>query len=184
MVENLLDSIRNESRPLTDSSFEMKSFKRPVSALATYYFLKSLLTGPLFPIVWLFRMFKYWTLAYEFDDEGISMKWGVLWRNEIHLTYRRIQDIHLTRNVLQRWMNLANVSVQTAGASAAPEMVIEGAPDPGALRDALYARMRGSGEDSSGEEKTSETHDQPEVHDQSEVIELLLEIRDLLRERS
>jgi hypothetical protein len=63
-------------------------------------------------------------------------------------------------------------------------MVIEGAPDPGALRDALYARMRGSGEVLSGDEKTTGTHEQSEVHDQSEVIELLLEIRDLLRERS
>lgn len=154
------------------------SFTRPVARLAGYYFLISLLLGPLFPIVWLIRMFKYWTLEYHFDEEGIAMKWGVLWRREIHLTYRRIQDIHLTRNVLQRWMKLANVSVQTAGASAAPEMVIEGAPDPEALRDALYSRMRGSGEYSSVEEKA------PEKSGESDVIELLLEIRDLLRERS
>ena len=75
-------------------------------------------------------------------------------------------------------MNLANVSVQTAGASSAPEMVIEGAPDPEALRDGLYSRMRGSGEDAGNEQEASETGDE------SAVVDLLVEIRDLLRERS
>ena len=168
---------------MSEGGFDIQSFRRPVSSLATYYFFKSLLTGPLFPIFWLFKMFKYWTLAYDFDDQGISMKWGVLWRREIHLTYRRIQDIHLTRNVLQRWMKLANVSVQTAGASAAPEMMIEGAPDPEALRDALYTRMRGSGEEAGSLPDVS-SKDPAEVHAESEVIDLLLEIRDLLRARS
>ncbi len=126
-----------------EQKFDLHGFKRPVGALATYYFIISLAALPLFPIVWLFRMFKFWTLEYDFDDEGISMKWGVLWRREILLTYPRIQDIHLTRGIVQRWMGLANVSIQTAGGSAAPEMVIEGAPDPEGLRDALYLRMRG-----------------------------------------
>ena len=156
-------------------------FTRPVSALATYYLLSSLFYLPVFPIVWLFRMFKYWTLEYTFDEEGISMKWGVMWRREIHLTYRRIQDIHLTRNVLQRWMRLANVSVQTAGGSSGPEMVIEGAPEPEALRDALYARMRGSNDDvdHSGPGRSGvEQEGDPE-----RVIDLLVEIRDLLKAR-
>lgn len=162
-----------------DDPADIRSFTRPVSALATYYFLISLLAGPLLPVFWLIRMCKYWTLAYAFDDEGVSMKWGVLWRREIHLTYRRIQDIHLTRNVLQRWMKLANVSIQTAGGSSAPEMVIEGAPDPEFLRDALYARMRGA----SGDAEGHETPEDEAVTDEAQVIELLQEIRDLIRER-
>ena len=158
-------------------------FERPVSTLATYYFLVSLLTFVAFPIVWLVHMCKYWTLRYTFDDEGVSMKWGVLWRREIHLTYRRIQDIHLTRNVLQRWMGLANVSVQTAGASAAPEMVIEGAPDPEGLRDALYARMRGASPVSSGTAVERRGGGQEGNAAASEAVALLAEIRDLLKER-
>ena len=111
------------------------------------------------------------------------MKWGVLWRREIHLTYRRIQDIHLTRNVLQRWMSLANVSVQTAGGSSGPEMVIEGAADPEALRDALYSRMRGSGEHVAEAEEPTGSDEAAEA-EESAVIELLLEIRDLLKARN
>lgn len=39
------------------------------------------------------------------------MSWGILFPREVHLTYRRIQDIHLTRNVLQRWMRLDTVGI-------------------------------------------------------------------------
>ena len=165
--------------PTTDErKFDLHGFKRPVGSLATYYFIISLAAVPLFPIVWLFRMFKFWTLEYDFDDEGISMKWGVLWRREILLTYPRIQDIHLTRGIVQRWMGLANVSIQTAGGSAAPEMVIEGAPDPEGLRDALYLRMRGVTQPSSQEalERSQSDSDQ--------ALTLLTEIRDLLRDRA
>ena len=28
--------------------------------------------------------------------------WGLLFRHEVYLTYRRIQDIHVTRNIVER----------------------------------------------------------------------------------
>lgn len=161
-----------------DQKFDLHGFKRPVGALATYYLIISLAALPLFPIVWLFRMFKYWTLEYDFDDEGLSMKWGVLWRREILLTYPRIQDIHLTRGLMQRWMGLANVSIQTAGGSATPEMVIEGAADPEGLRDALYLRMRGVRQSSTKESLDASRSDSDQA------LALLSEIRDLLRDRA
>tara|TARA_B100001121_G_C18604110_1_gene580951 strand:- start:228 stop:734 length:507 start_codon:yes stop_codon:yes gene_type:complete len=164
--------------PDNTRDFDLHAFKRPVGALATYYLISSLAFLPVFPIVWLFRMFKYWTLEYEFDDEGIAMKWGVLWRREILLTYPRIQDIHLTRGIVQRWMNLADVSIQTAGGSAAPEMVIEGAPDPEGLRDALYLRMRGVNQTASQDAAVRSESDSDQV------LALLTEIRDLLRNQS
>ena len=106
--------------------FNPASITGPDSRLLTYYILTSLLLGPFFPIALIPLLCKYLTLKYRFDDEGISMSWGVLFRQEIHLTYRRIQDIHLTRNLFQRWMGLATVDVQTASGSAGPEMRIEG----------------------------------------------------------
>lgn len=75
------------------------------------------------------------------------MKWGILFRREIYLTYRRIQDIHLTRNILQRWMGLAKISLQTASGSSQAEMAIEGILEAEQLRDFLYSQMRGSKND-------------------------------------
>ena len=71
------------------------------------------------------------------------MKVGLLFRREVNLTYARIQDIHLRSGILQRWLGLANVQIQTASGSSGPELMIEGFREFEAIRDFLYTRMRG-----------------------------------------
>ena len=83
-------------------------------------------------------------MRYRFDDEGIHMKWGVIFRNEIMLNYSRIQDIHLQSNIVERWLGLARIVVQTASGSSNQEMTLEGIPNHDAMRDFLYSRMRGA----------------------------------------
>jgi membrane protein YdbS with pleckstrin-like domain len=117
--------------------------RRPDRRLLVLYALYSLALGPAFPIAMLVRWFKYRTLRYRFDEEGIAMRWGILFRREVALTYARIQDIHLVSNVVERWMGLGRVQIQTASASASAELTIEGLRDFEALRDYLYTRMRG-----------------------------------------
>jgi putative membrane protein len=82
-------------------------------------------------------------MRYKFTDDGISMSWGILFRREIIVNYARIQDIHLRSNVVERWLGLARILVQTASGNAAAEMTIEGIKEFEALRDFLYSRMRG-----------------------------------------
>jgi putative membrane protein len=159
------------------AGFDPRTISRPDRALLIYYLFITVLSNILSPIVILPLFFKYETLRYRFDDEGVSMSWGILFRREIYLTYRRIQDIHLTRNILQRWMGLATVSVQTASGSASPEMCIEGILQADALRDFLYTKMRGArGEHEPGAEAASAG---PARGD--EVLGLLQEIRDSLK---
>jgi len=117
--------------------------ERPAPALMKYYTLVCLMTGPLFPILIIPSYFRYHTLKYRFDREGISMRWGILFRREINLTYTRIQDIHLTSNLVERWLGLARIQVQTASGSSSAEMTIEGIHEYEHVRDFLYARMRG-----------------------------------------
>jgi len=50
------------------------------------------------------------------------MKVGILFRREVNLTYARIQDIHLRSGLIQRWLRLANVQIQTASGSSGPEL--------------------------------------------------------------
>jgi putative membrane protein len=119
------------------------ALEHPSPRLMQYYFLCSLVTGPLFPITILPSYFKYHTLRYRFDDESISMRWGILFRREVILNYARIQDIHLTSNIVERWLGLARVQIQTASGSASAEMTIEGLLEFEAIRDFLYSKMRG-----------------------------------------
>lgn len=117
---------------------------RPHPNLLKLYVLQSLLLGPLFPIILLPLIFRYSTLRYVFDEEGVSMRWGVFFRREVSLNYARIQDIHLSNHLIERWLGLARVQVQTASGSAAAEMTIEGLQEFELVRDFLYTRMRGA----------------------------------------
>ena len=120
------------------------ALERPHPALWTYYIICAFLTGPGVFVSLPYLYFRFHTLRYRFDAEGIHMKVGILFRSEINLTYARIQDIHLRSNLIQRWFGLANVQIQTASGSAGAEMVIEGFKEFEAIRDFLYSKMRGS----------------------------------------
>lgn len=117
---------------------------QPDPSLLTYYTLASLLLGPLFFVALIPLYFRYRTMRYEVEAEGITMRWGILFRREISLTYARIQDIHLNSNLVERWLGLAKVQVQTASGSATAEMTIEGLKEFETVRDFLYGRMRGA----------------------------------------
>ena len=119
------------------------AIERPDKALWTYYFLRCLVFPPVFPIVILPSWFRYHTMRYKFTDEGLSMSWGILFRREIILNYARVQDIHLRSNIVERWLGLARIQVQTASGSAAAEMTIEGLKQFESVRDFLYSKMRG-----------------------------------------
>ncbi len=131
-----------ENKPLVHES-DIFALSRPAPALMKYYLLTSLALGPFFFFVLIPLYFRYHTLRYRFDSEGISMRWGILFRREINLTYARIQDIHLRSNLVERWLGLARLEVQTASGSAGAEMVLEGLMEFEAIRDYLYSRMRG-----------------------------------------
>jgi len=126
-----------------DVEKQVFAIERPEPPLMKYYFISSFLAGPFFFIPLVPLYFRYHTMRYAFDEEGITMRWGILFRREISLTYARIQDIHLTSNFIERWLGLARVQIQTASGSASAEMTIEGIPEYTIVRDYLYTRMRG-----------------------------------------
>lgn len=119
------------------------AIERPHRALWTYYLLSCLVFPPAFPFLVLPAWFRFSTMRYKFTAEGISMRWGVLFRREVIINYARIQDIHLRSNFVERWLGLARVLVQTASGNAGAEMTIEGLKEFEAVRDFLYSQMRG-----------------------------------------
>jgi putative membrane protein len=119
------------------------ALERPDKSLWTYYLLSSLVFPPMFPFIAPYLYFRFHTMRYKFTDEGISMSWGILFRRQIIINYARIQDIHLRSNLVERWLGLARVLVQTASGSAGAEMTLEGFKEFEAVRDFLYSKMRG-----------------------------------------
>jgi hypothetical protein len=116
----------------------------PDRNLLVYYVLESLLLGPLFPLLLIPRFLKYRTLRYHLEEGGVSARWGALFRREVSLSYSRIQDLHLASNLVERWLGLARIQVQTASGSSGAEMTLEGLRDYQGIRDWVYGRMRGA----------------------------------------
>jgi putative membrane protein len=165
---------------------QIASLERPCRALWKYYVITAVLTGPALLITLPVLYFRYYTLRYRFDEEGIHMRVGLLFRREVNLTYARIQDIHLRSNFIQRWLGLANVQIQTASGSAGAELVIEGFQEFDAIRDFLYTRMRGSQAQPSAASATRPGSAMtasavPLAGANAEMVSLLLNIRDELR---
>lgn len=175
-VKDTFDLVDNAGK--VPAGHDPRSITRPHPSLLTYYILVSLATLVGFPFVILPLFIRYQTLRYRFDDEGVSMSWGLLFHREVHLTYRRLQDIHVTRNLLERWMGLAKVPIQTASGTSGATMKIEGIRHPEVLRDFLYERMRGARGPEAG---TTEANEEAGA---DEALRLLREIRDALRERA
>lgn len=122
---------------------EIFSIERPHPKLLKLYVIRSILSGPAIFFTLPLLLFRYHTLHYKFDVEGISMSWGLLFRSQVFLNYARIQDIHIQSGVIQRWLGLADIQIQTAAGSADAEMIIEGLVQYEDIRDYLYTRMRG-----------------------------------------
>ena len=150
------------------------AIERPVERLMTYYCIRAVLSTVALPVVLPMLYFRYHTMRYRFDAEGIRMSWGILFRHEIMLNYSRIQDIHLKSSLLERLLGLARIEIQTAAGSSGTEMTLEGLTDHEAMRDFLYSRMRGAREHDRGAAQT------PAVSE-TEMVVMLQEIAAELR---
>ena len=122
---------------------QVQAITRPAAPLLTYFFIIALCGNVVFPFLMLFLYFRFHTLHYRFDADGVSMGYGVLFRREMHLTYARMQDIHLSQNIVERWLGIGEVTIQTAGSGEGGDLHIVGVREFEAIRDYLYARLRG-----------------------------------------
>ena len=159
------------------SAQKIFALERPDQSLWTLYLIRAVLSGPAIINTLPLFFFRFRTLRYRFDEEGIHMRVGVLFRREVNLTYARIQDIHLQSGVIQRWLGLADIQIQTAAGSSSAELVIEGFKEFETIRDFLYTRMRGA---KSGGAPTSHSP-APDPARDDDTVALLFSIRDELR---
>jgi len=162
-----------------DAEATVLAIERPHPALWRYYLISSLASLFLFPIVALVLWFKYHTLRYKFTAEGLSMSWGILFRRETIINYARIQDIHLRSNLIERWLGLGRILVQTASGNSGAEMTIEGIREFELVRDFLYSRMRGVSDPAHAPKPHAATTDSPDLA--AALLEVAREIRETRR---
>lgn len=72
-------------------------------------------------------VFKYLSYTYRYDDDDLVVRTGLIFRNERHIPYDRIQNVDAMQNVAHRFFNVAVVQVQT-GSGSEPEATLSVLP--------------------------------------------------------
>jgi putative membrane protein len=78
---------------------------------------------------------RYFTFRLRYEGAELVISSGVLFRNERHVPYARIQNLDAVRNVVHRLFGVAEVRVETGGGKA-PEATIS------VLHETVFAEMR------------------------------------------
>ena len=68
-------------------------------------------------------VFQYWSYRYRLDADELIIREGIVFRNERHIPYARIQNIDLVQNPLHRTFGVAEIRLETAGGQK-PEAVM------------------------------------------------------------
>jgi len=71
-----------------------------------WWTLAMLLTGP-----------YYRSLSYEIQDDEVIVRVGVLTKSVKHVPYRTVTNLTIKRDILDRWLGLGTLNIQTAGMS-------------------------------------------------------------------
>lgn len=161
----------------------IRDIDRPDPKVVQLYLLNSLLVslsscGLAFPFLLMAAapvFIRYRTMRYSIDAEGIGLSWGWLNRQESHITFDKIQDIHLHRSFLERWLGLGTIRIQTASGNMAAEVTLFGLTKFEELRDYLYDHMR------QGSRDGAPAHAAAASADDGEVLAALREMRDEVR---
>src|ERR1044072_8426170 len=100
------------------------AIERPSPPLWTYYVLQAIASNVAFPVTFVLLYFRYHTMRYRFDAEGIHMRWGIIIRREVMLNYSRIQDIQLRANVVERWLGVERIEIENDSGSVGSQMTL------------------------------------------------------------
>ena len=68
-------------------------------------------------------LFRYWSHRYRLEPDEMVVREGIVFRNERHIPFSRIQNIDLVQNPLHRLLGVAQIRLETAGGQK-PEAVL------------------------------------------------------------
>jgi putative membrane protein len=80
-------------------------------------------------------LFKYFSFRLRYEGTELVIRSGVIFRNERHVPYARIQNLDAVRNLAHRLFRVAEVRVETGGGQA-PEATIS------VLHETVFEEMR------------------------------------------
>lgn len=90
-----------------------------------------------------FSLLRYFTFTYSFGSDDLVIRSGLLFRQERHIPYSRIQNVDLRQNPLHRLARVAVVRLETgSGGEAEAEIEVLREEAIAELRQAIFGRGR------------------------------------------
>jgi putative membrane protein len=90
-----------------------------------------------------YEVLRYRIFAYELTDETLNIDSGVLFRREREIPLGRIQNVDMTRSVVQRAIGIAAVGIETAGGSSTEaSLQFVSRPEAKRLQEGIRTRKR------------------------------------------
>jgi uncharacterized membrane protein YdbT with pleckstrin-like domain len=139
------------------------------------------------PITYFLQRLNYEMRWYIVTDRSLRIRSGVVWLQEITMTFANIQEIRVNANPIERLLGLANVEVRSAGggdtAHGEPSSrhvgKFAGVDNAEAIRDLLVERLRVYRDSGLGE-KTAEAREPLSLSAAREVLQETRALRNSL----
>ena len=66
---------------------------------------------------WVYNVYAYHFYRYSVEESCLKVEKGIIWKTYKSIPYKKIQNVDISRGVLDRFLGLSNLNVQTAGSS-------------------------------------------------------------------
>ncbi len=137
------------------------------------------------PITYFLQRLNYQMRWYIVTDRSLRIRRGVVWLQEMTMTFANIQEIRVTANPIERLLGLANVEVRSAGGGMDAHGIgssghmgkFQGVDNAAAIRDLIVERLRVYRDSGLGE-KTVEAWAPPALAAAGEVLRETRALRD------
>ena len=77
-------------------------------------------------LVEIYSRMSYTRWFYEFNDDGLKLERGVIWKKYSNIPYERIQNVDVQRGIIARILGFSTIMIQTAGYSGNGRFPVEG----------------------------------------------------------
>jgi membrane protein YdbS with pleckstrin-like domain len=104
------------------------------------------------PVTYFLQRLNYEMRWYIVTDRSLRIRSGVVWLQEMTMTFANIQEIRVNANPIERMLGLANVEVQSAGGGGSHDAhgmpssghvaKFEGVDNAASIRDLIVERLR------------------------------------------
>jgi membrane protein YdbS with pleckstrin-like domain len=101
--------------PLLAFLVELFGFSNSLLTSFIIYIISSILLVIVLSEIYTQMSYNRW--FYEFNDEGLRLERGIIWKRYSNVPYARIQNIDVHRGIIARMCGFSSIMIQTAGFS-------------------------------------------------------------------